>query len=64
MSTKVRKAEVLAELTTTLSLCEATIQHSMLNREPSEMRDRLVRRAECLREAIRFIEENAIDEPS
>lgn len=53
------KMGVLDELRVTLSLCEGVLKHSAKNGEPAEARANITRRAEHLREAIRFIEDYA-----
>lgn len=53
------KAGVLAELRASLRICEIALKHSEVSGEPSEARADGAKRAQRLRDAIRFIEENA-----
>lgn len=53
------KVGVIDELRATLHLCETVLQHSRDAREPVERRVAGSKRADRLREAIRFIEEHA-----
>lgn len=53
------KAGVLHELNATLYLCESVLRVSESNGEPAEARVEGAKRADRLREAIRFIEDHA-----